>query len=110
MENKIEVVWTGEYPCLCAGEWVFTINGKRYPVPFDGEAETEGDYSFWYFGGESGWDEQWRTSHDGLSERAWIAKYLPWLHSLPLSPEEYRKVYTAFQAEDWRHGSCGGCI
>lgn len=112
MENKIVVKWHGSDYCLCSGEWEFSINGEQFPTPFRyGEnAQTEGDYRRWYFGGESGWDEKWCKYHDGLPEKEWIAKFHSWLSTLPLAPGEYPAVYAAFQAEDWRHGSCGGCI
>lgn len=32
-----------------------------------------------------------------------------WIH-LICDPKDYKDLYEAFQKEDWRYASCGGCI
>lgn len=100
--------WTGSFPCLCSGTWKLTINGEDFSllIPEElrhGEMGTYGIYQSWHF---EDWTEVFESYEDGLQCDEWIAAN-PWIHKLPASPID---VYYAFQAEDWRYGSCGGCI
>ena len=45
----------------------------------------------------------------GLEVDKWI-EVNPWIKEICSNPEEEKELYYAIQAEDWRHGSCGGCI
>ena len=57
-------------------------------------------------------DELYR---EGLMEDDWIVENIDWLsdgfieHNIPLE-ETMRAFYQAVNKEDWRCGSCGGCI
>lgn len=100
--------WTGSYPCLCSGEWKLYIDDVDYShlIPVDlrhGEMGTYGIYQSWHF---ENWSEVFESYTDGLDCEDWIAAN-GWVHSLPAYPTD---VYYAFQAQDWRHGECGGCI
>lgn len=111
MSKKIEVKWTGSYPCLCSGEWILKIDGEDYSdnIPFRySDANTYNTYYTWHFGED--WDEQWDTYDDGLQKEAWIAKHKNWLKTLPISTADYGAIYDAFNQEDFRLNSCGGCI
>lgn len=33
MNNKLQVEWTGCYPCLCHGEWIIKYNDIELYVP-----------------------------------------------------------------------------
>lgn len=50
--------------------------------------------------------EVFEDYEDGLYFEAWYERN-PWVDAVPALPIE---VYTAFAEQDWRHGSCGGCI
>ena len=105
--------WSGSWPCLCYGEWMLYHNGEKIDVeiPFQGEpADTYGSYSQWSFGGESGWDEEWEFYEDGLGEEAWIEENIEYLKQVTDDDEQYVYIYEAFKVNDFRIGSCGGCI
>lgn len=100
--------WSGEYPCLCSGEWSLFIHGEDYShmIPKDlrtSHMNIAGTYQEWYF---VDWIEQFEDYEDGLEFEEWIAAN-PWVYDLPAPLFD---IYLAFQAEDWRPGSCGGCI
>lgn len=100
--------WTGEYPCLCCGEWRLYICGQDYShlIPEDkrtSHMNTAGTYDEWWF---EDWQETFGTYEDGLEYEEWMAEN-EWVLNLPAAPFD---VFLAFQYEDWRPGSCGGCI
>lgn len=108
--TKYEAKWSGTYPCLCSGEWALYIDGKLCDVtiPFQGEpADTFGEYQRWYFGDD--WDEVWETYFDGLNGADWCDTYKDYLSQVA-PKSDWDDVFIAFQSEDWRHSSCGGCI
>lgn len=113
-ENReITAKWTGVYPCLCDGEWKITIGGEEVELPKDvrhGHMNTYGSYAEWYFGGDSGWEEQWEYYEDGLTYEPWVKENSWWTRDLHLTDTELHALYDAIAAEDWRTGSCGGCI
>ncbi len=107
-----DVKWTGSWPCLCSGEWVILKNGMNVSasIPEDlrnNEMGTAGTYSSWHF--ESDWSEVWEDYEDGMEEAEWIAAN-PWIASICDNDAEKSELFHAIQCEDWRHGSCGGCI
>nr|DAS67928.1 MAG TPA: toxin [Caudoviricetes sp.] len=106
---SVQVSWSGAWPNLCSGKWTCKINGKQVKVPFQGEpAGCEGTYQSWHFSED--WDEVWENYRDGLDCSEWCEQWKDWLDEIGLSEEERREVYEAFAEEDWRYGSCGGCI
>lgn len=113
-ENReITAKWTGTYPCLCHGEWEITIGGKEVELPKDvrySHMSTYGTYAEWSFGGDSGWEEQWDYYEDGLTYEPWVETNSWWLRDLHLTDTETQALYNAIAEEDWRFGSCGGCI
>lgn len=113
-ENReITATWTGTYPCLCHGEWEITIGGEEVELPVDvryRHMNTYGTYAEWYFGGDSGWEEQWDYYEDGLTYEPWVEANSWWLRDLHLTDTETRALYDAINKEDFRPGSCGGCI
>lgn len=101
--------WSGEYPCLCSGEWTLIIGGVDYShmIPEDrrtGHMNTAGTYQEWWF--DDDMCEQFGDYEDGLEYEEWLAEN-PWVRDLPAPSFD---IYLAFQFEDWRHNSCGGCI
>jgi hypothetical protein len=100
--------WTGSYPCLCHGEWKLYINGQDYShiIPEEkrhSDMGTAGTYQEWWF---EDWIETFGTYEDGMEYEEWMGEN-EWVLDLPAAPFD---VFLAFQAEDWRSGSCGGCI
>lgn len=109
LPKDIKVEWTGSYPCLCSGVWILKIDGKDYSdlIPFiTNPANTYGTYEEWHF---EDWLEVFEDYEDGLKEYEWIEENKTWLDKLP-EDTDYHEVFKAFQEQDWRHGSCGGCI
>ena len=105
----VVVEWTGEYPCLCSGEWRLTIGGVDWSnaIPADkrfSHMSTAGTYQEWWF--DDDMCEQFGDYEDGLEFDDWVLEN-PWIHNLPASPFD---LYLAFQSCDWRPGECGGCI
>ena len=111
--KKIEVEWTGEYPCLCYGKWILKIGGKDCSklIPKslreNSDMNTIGTYDHWHF---ENWQELWESYENGLSEDNWIEENKHWLKKLPVEESQYKDIFKAFNEKDWRNGSCGGCI
>ena len=121
-----KVKWTGSYPNLCSGEWIISYNGTRLDIPEDDDDEyswngrassdmnTNGIYSRWYFGND--WDEQTEEYEDGLECADWIVANQHWVdamfdkYEIPKGFYTYHQLFKAIQENDWRSGSCGGCI
>lgn len=111
--NGWATTWSGETWALCYGEWTLYHNGEEVGVeiPFKTEpANTFGQYWRWWFGGESGWEEQWETYEDGLEEYDWVQENIDYLKQITTDESQYGYIYKAFQKNDWRYQSCGGCI
>lgn len=106
-------VWNGSWPSLCSGSWTLTRDGVDVSdlIPEDlrhDEMDTKGIYCYWYF--EEGWDEAWESYEDGLGRDEWVEANMGWLKALSTDPDDLTAIYEAFQAEDFRRNSCGGCI
>lgn len=105
-----EAKWSGKWPCLCSGEWTLYRDREKVniDIPFqEGPASTYKTYSEWYF---DNWLEHWRDYEDGLKFEDWKITYQDFLEELTQDPQEWEKIYLAFQKNDWRYGCCGGCI
>ena len=107
---EICATWTGKYPCLCMGEWKLYVDGKDYSeaIPKDYRTESMGTYGVykeWRF--RDDWDVECSSYTDGLGKDDWNRENKVWLDSIPADPGD---IYDAFQASDFRVGSCGGCI
>lgn len=110
---KVEAIWTGSYPNLCRGEWMLLIDEKDVSnkIPEDYRDEpmyTNGVYSRWRFGNH--WKEEWEQYEDGLGCKEWIEENKEWLDNITKDENDQKDIYFAFQLNDWRYGSCGGCI
>lgn len=99
--------WTGKYPNLCRGRWHLYRDGNEVDNPFNGSpAYTDGTYCSWHF---ENWLEVFEDYHDGLSEEDWIDENREWLESIA-EEGDFPKIFRAFQENDFREMSCGGCI
>lgn len=56
------------------------------------------------------WEVVWSSYEDGLDCHDWIEANEHWLKNISIDKEVQEEIFRAFQASDWRHGSCGGCI
>ena len=115
--NKLEVIWTGCYPCLCHGEWIISYDGKELSVPEDmkdASMFTFGEYGEWHF--DEDYMEEWDYYEDGDTKEVWIRRNLEWItsmfqeHEIEITDELLSELFDKIQKQDWRHGSCGGCI
>lgn len=118
--NSYEAKWTGAYPNLCSGRWHLYKNDNEvdlYEVGCsfvtgpngysDGHANTHGTYSSWHF---EDWMEVFDSYYSGLKTFDWIEENKDWLKNISNDKNDWELIYNAFKAEDWRPGSCGGCI
>lgn len=112
----ITASWSGTYPCLCYGVWEILVDGKHLPIPDDIVREpmnTFGTYQEWHF---EDWLEVFEDYEDGLGEYEWIEKNKYWIDAglekigKKFSNQDYERLYCAIQENDFRRGSCGGCI
>ena len=104
----VRAEWTGQYPCLCSGEWKLFIGDQDYShmIPEDkrcSHMNTAGVYSEWHF---ENWLEVFEDYEDGLEFEEWLVEN-PWVRDLPASDLD---IFIAFSCEDFRPGQCGGCI
>lgn len=105
-----QVKWTGSYPCLCCGEWRILKNGidVSQVIPNDiTEMNTYGIYQSWHF--DDNWIEVFEDYEDGLECDDWI-KANAWIDKICDSYDEKVELFKAIQEQDFRTGSCGGCI
>ena len=117
--------WTGCYPSLCVGEW--KLYRKYEDILEDGTKDigyddisnlipedlkhepmnTYGTYEEWEF--DYNYEEQFTSYRHGLKFEEWCKENESWIH-LICEQKDYKNLYEAFQQEDWRYESCGGCI
>lgn len=139
-KHKWEAEWTGEFPNLCMGHWRLFKDGsevKNVRIPFNGYieitdenagqfedddvlrgfvaetfggecAETEGVYSFYTF--DNCWNDESHSYSDGFDCESWCDEYSEWLSQIDPEGTEREAIFKAFQKNDWRRGSCGGCL
>lgn len=119
-----KVEWSGGYPNLCSGEWTIFYNDIKLTIPVQDEDSyynrrtedmgTAGEYSRWYF--DENYSEETEYYQDGLECGDWIVDNKDWLdemfdeHKIPKGFFTYHQLFKAIQEQDWRSGSCGGCI
>jgi hypothetical protein len=114
---EIYVEWTGSYPNLCSGKWIITIDGIKLTGIGKEDFGTLGEYSSWHF---ENWIEVFDSYEDGMDLDAWIQVLKTddinglyaslQRHGIKITDELLSELYTHIQGQDWRHGSCGGCI
>ena len=106
--------WTGSYPNLCSGEWKLWYKGKRVALPPEQvgrDMNTLSTYSSWHF---EDWMEVFEDYEDGMDVEEWVGQ--EWVkkmldeNDIPTCRSNAIALYEEINKEDWRHGSCGGCI
>ena len=114
--NNFKAEWSGGWPALCFGEWNISYNEKALTIPEENKTQpmnTYNTYQSWHF---EDWEEVFESNEGGLYFDEWIMENHSWVDSafdkLEIEKFEanYKDLYDAIQSEDFRHGSCGGCI
>ena len=103
--------WTGKFPNHCHGEWILYRDGAKINVeiPFAKlPAATKGCYQGFYF--DDKWNCFWYDYIDGMDYPDWSNHFFDFLKSITTDMAEWKDIYRAFQKNDWRFCSCGGCI
>ncbi len=106
--------WTGEYPHLCNGKWQLKVNDKWVSdkIPKDlreDSMNTYKKYENWHFAND--YREVVRENYyDGLKCDEWLAENKEWLDSITTDENVQKDIFEVINEEDFRRGSCGGCI
>ena len=108
----IQVEWTGKWPCLCYGEWILMIDGedKSYLIPEELRKDKMGTYGVYFSWHFEDWEEVWTKYENGMKCDEWIEHNKYWLDNISTDHNVQEQLFYKFQASDWRHRSCGGCI
>ena len=111
MSNPFTVAWSRKQQVMCLGHWIIHYNCRELTLPKDRQDKdigTKGIYNYM--------DPDDELYLEGLDEDDWIVENIEWLsdwfieQDVPLEEEIIRYFYQAVNKEDWRCGSCGGCI
>jgi len=114
---NITAKWTGRYPSLCCGHWEIIVDGEYLPIPEDKAQETMntyGTYESWHF--DEHWSEVFEDYQEGMYESEWFDENKSWIDvglaqiKKHFGYMDYCALYEAIRKEDFRRGSCGGCI
>lgn len=111
MTNKFSALWTAKGNNLCLGHWEIAYSGKPLALPAKRRQDDMGTYNIYSYIDPD--DEEFA---EGLQEDAWIIANAGWLaevflaHDIPFDEQHLSDFYRAVNAQDWRCGSCGGCI
>ena len=113
MEGRVYAEWTGKYPNLCAGRWFLFVDGKDVSDQIPDELLRSEMNTFGLYASvdlTTNWDEITDWYQDGLGWKEWVAANRYWLKNITMDRKLQHEIYSAIQEQDWRHGSCGGCI
>lgn len=111
MQNPFHANWTAKGNTLCLGHWEIDYLGHRLNLPdnrLEKDMGTKGIYNFM--------DPDDELFLEGLDEDDWIVENIDWLSDvfisahIPIEEAYFRAFYQAVNKEDWRCGSCGGCM
>lgn len=113
----LKVVWTGKWPCLCRGKWVIEYDGKSLKIPdyrIYKDMNTNGIYSFWHF--TDNYDVEYEDIESGLDCDEWIESNREWIEKMfkdagiKVTEELLTQLFEQINSQDFRMGTCGGCI
>lgn len=109
--NPFTARWTMKGSNLCLGRWEIAYLEKPLILPLADKQKdmgTYGIYSYIYPDDD--------IFAEGMHEDDWVIAKNPWLaelfihNDIPIDEAHFRWFYRAVNAQDWRCGSCGGCI
>lgn len=109
--NPFEARWTAQGHTLCLGHWQITYQGKPLALA---DIQLERDMGTWGVY-DPIFDDDPEYS-EGLKEDDWIIANIEWLsdlfaaHQIPIDEQHMRWFFQAVDEQDWRCGSCGGCM
>ena len=104
-DNPFNASWSSKGNTLCLGHWDITYLGLPVVLPLERRDKDREQIIFIIL-----WIPKMSLEDD------WIVENIDWLsdvfieHNIPLEEETMRAFYQAVNKEDWRCGSCGGCI
>ncbi len=110
-ENPFQTHWSQHGHNICLGHWDINYQGEPIQLPAEKQQQemgTFGIYSYLYP------DDP--DFAEGFEEQEWILQNLEWLipmfeeHQLPVDEQHLSWFYQSINHQDWRCGSCGGCI
>lgn len=111
MSNPFTARWTATGNNICLGQWEIGYQGRPLELGaafHEKDMGTFGIYSYIFPD-----DEEFA---EGLREDDWILANAEWLadlfaaHDIPIDEAHMRWLYQAINPQDWRCGSCGGCL
>ncbi|WP_288677280.1 hypothetical protein [uncultured Aggregatibacter sp.] len=111
MQNPFKAEWTAKGHTLCLGHWNIRYNDIPLDLPTERRDKDMGTRNIYNF-----IDPKDELYLEGLDESDWILANIDWLsdlfiqYDIPLEEKYMRAFYQAVNSEDWRCGSCGGCI
>ncbi|MCI7717602.1 MAG: hypothetical protein MSQ14_01210 [[Pasteurella] aerogenes] len=111
MQNPFTASWSSKGNTLCLGYWEIEYNGKPIKLPSDRQDQDMGTQKIYNF-----IDPEDELYLEGLDEDDWIVANIDWLtdlfiqENIPIEEQYMRYFYQAVNKDDWRCGSCGGCI
>lgn len=112
--HKIEVQWTGGGWTLCNGEWLIAVDGIDISEHIPNSIRTSSMYTYKTTFDSCAYEydpDGEVTFTDGLKFNDWIHENMWWIGELPIiEPEDYPLLYALIQENDFRQGTCGGCI
>lgn len=109
--NPFLACWTARGNNLCLGHWEITYLGNPLQLKPKIEQNDMGTYGIYCF-----FDPDNEMFAEGSPEDSWIIENARWLielfeqHDIPISENTMRAFYQVVNPQDWRCGSCGGCI
>lgn len=109
--NPFTARWTATGNNLCLGEWEIHYQGRRLLLDADRRDKDMGTFGIFSYIFPD--DEDFA---EGLDEDEWVQANAGWLGKLfaandvPSDEEHLRWFYRAVNRQDWRCGSCGGCL
>lgn len=92
--TQIEIEYDGDYPNLCSGALVVTVDGRRWEFPSHCMSS----------GGSVGFDDDW---NEHVYRGGW--SITSWPDDFPSDPALRKAVVSAVNGEV-EHGCCGGCV
>lgn len=109
--NPFDARWTAKGNNLCLGHWEISYLGNPIQLPLADKQKDMGTYGIYSYIFS---DDD--TFAEGSPEDDWIISKGAWLSNLftqsniPVDEKHFRWFYQAVNSQDWRCGSCGGCI
>ncbi|MBI4809487.1 MAG: hypothetical protein HY799_11150 [Nitrosomonadales bacterium] len=109
--NPFTAKWSATGSNLCLGLWELTYLGQPLEIDAERKEKDMGTYAIYSFIFPD--DDVFA---EGLHEDEWIDANLDWLthlfiaNDIPTDEANFRFFYQAVNKQDWRCGSCGGCM